>query len=167
MMLQKIKPWLVLAVIFVLGVATGISLTIGLGPRFTHPPGVQQMKNRMLMGLTHRLNLTAEQQAKVDPILTAAESQIQTIHRDEVGHISHIMEGVKTQILPILTPEQQTELQKMEKEMESQRDRMFPGHMHSWMKPEPPRPPGDFPHPNGPPPQSGPTDTPPGPPPQK
>jgi Spy/CpxP family protein refolding chaperone len=166
MTLLKIKPWLVLTLIFVLGVATGISLTVGLGSPFMHAPGAQQMKNRMLMGLTHRLNLTPDQQAKIDPILTAAESQIQTIHRDEVGRISHIMEGVKTQILPILTPEQQMELQKMEKEMEKQRDRMFPGHMRPWRQSAPPPPPGGAP-PNGPPPQSGPTDAPSGPPPQK
>jgi Spy/CpxP family protein refolding chaperone len=149
----KIKPWLILALIFVLGVVTGVSLTVGLGPHFMRPPGAQQMKKRMLMGLTHRLNLTADQQARIDPILANAETQIQALHRDEVGRISRIMETVNTQILPLLTPEQQTELQKMRKEMEGQRDRMFPGHMRPWMQPgQPPPPAGGTPPPNGPPP---------------
>ena len=38
------KPWLVLVLIFLAGVGTGILLTVGLGPRLMHPPGVQIMK---------------------------------------------------------------------------------------------------------------------------
>jgi len=146
MTFQKIKPWLVLALIFILGVVTGISLTIGLGPRFMHRPGMP-MKGRLLMGLTHRLNLTADQQAKIDPILTDAENQIQSVHRDEIGRITRIMETANNQILPILTPEQKPGLLKIEKEMERERDRMMPGHMRPWMMQ-----PGQPPHMMSPPP---------------
>lgn len=127
----KLWSWLVLALIFLLGVATGVSLTIGLSPHFTHLPGARQMKEQMLKDLTHRLNLTPDQQAKVQPILADVATQMQTVHRDEVGRISQIMEKANSQIAAILTPEQQTELQTMQKEMESKRDWMAPGHMHS------------------------------------
>lgn len=162
----KLKPWLILALIFVLGAATGVSLTIGLGPRFSHPPGAQQMKNRMLMGLTHRLNLTSDQQAKIDPIVTSIQSQIQQVHREEVGRISRIMEAANTQILPLLNSDQQAELQKMEKEMESQhdRDRTSAGHLHSHMQSESSE---DSSPPNGAAPKNAPPEPPPGPPPQK
>jgi len=139
---QNLKLWLVLTLIFMLGVATGVSLTISLTPHFRHPPGTQQMKRHMLMALTHRLNLTPEQQAKVQPILTDMATQMQALHRDEVGRASQIMEKTTSQISTILTPEQQTEMQKMEQEMNSDRDRMMPGHMHFWkqsgMQPMPP-----------------------------
>ena len=163
MTLPKIKPWVALTLIFVLGMATGASLTIGLAPRFEHRMGMQQMKNRLLMNLSHRLNLTTDQQAKIDPILTDAQNQIQSVHRDEVGRITRIMEAANNQILPILTPEQKPGLLKIEKEMESQRDRMAPGHMRPWMQPGQPPPmgpgpaqmpppsPGDIPPPGNPP----------------
>jgi hypothetical protein len=148
MTLLRIKPWLILTLIFILGVGTGISLTIGLGAHFRHPPGAQQMKNRMLTGLTRRLNLTAAQQAKIAPMLTSTVTQIKSVHQEEVRRIYPIMEAMRAQIMPILTPEQQTELQKMASERDA---RMLPGHMRSWEHSEPPpSPPEDFPHTNGP-----------------
>lgn len=132
MIAQQLKLWLVLALIFLLGVATGVSLTIGMSPRFRHSPGAQQMKARMLMSLTRRLNLTPDQQTRIQPILADIAMQMQAVHREEVGRISQIMEKADSQMASILTPEQQTELQRMQKEMESERDRMAPGHMHPW-----------------------------------
>ena len=152
----KLKPWLVLALIFVLGVATGVSLTIGMGYRIMHRPGAQ-MKNRLMMGLTHRLNLTADQQAKIDPILTTAEGQIQQVHHDEIGRIARIMATANDQILPILTPEQKPGLLKIEREMERERDRMAPGRMHPWMmQPGQPSPMGPGPMQMPPPPENSP-----------
>ncbi len=118
----KIKPWLVLALIFVLGMVTGGALTFVLGPHFLHPPGARDMRTHWMRHLTERLNLTADQQAKIDPILTEAGNQLQAVHRDEVGRVSQIMEKANTEIATILTPGQQTLLQAMQKEM----------HMKSW-----------------------------------
>ncbi len=75
--------------------------------------------------LTHDLNLTADQQAKIQPILTDAETKIQALHREEVGHGAEIIKGADDQILPLLTPEQKDKLQKLE----SEREKMFSGHM--------------------------------------
>jgi len=152
---QNWKQWLVLALIFILGAATGASLTIGLTPRFNHPPGAQQMKKRLLMTLTHRLNLTPEQQAKVQPILADLATQMQTVHRDEVARATQIMEKATNQIKAILTPEQQAQMQTMQQEMESERDRMTPGRARSRMQPYfPPggMPPDGMPSPPTPPP---------------
>jgi Spy/CpxP family protein refolding chaperone len=129
---MKLKPWLVLALIFVVGMATGGALTVVLAPHFRHAPGPQQVKGRWLMQLTRKLNLTSEQQAKIEPILTDADSQIQSMRQDQAERLSQIIVKTNRQIATILTPEQQTELQKMEKEMDQNRDKMFPGRMRPW-----------------------------------
>jgi Spy/CpxP family protein refolding chaperone len=124
-MSSKLKPWLALSVIFIAGILTGAALTVGLGSHFLHPPGEQQMKRHWMTHLTERLNLTADQQAKIQPILADAATKIQSLHRDEVERGSQIIKGIDDQISPILTPEQKVELQKME----SEREKMFSGHM--------------------------------------
>jgi len=123
------KPWLVLVLIFLAGLGTGILLTVGLGSHFRHLPGPQMMKRHWMAHLTARLNLTADQQTKIDPILTAATNQLQKLHHDEMGQASQIMASVNSQISALLTPDQQAKLQ----QLESERDREFSGHGHPWM----------------------------------
>jgi Spy/CpxP family protein refolding chaperone len=129
--LQRLKPWLVLAVIFLAGIVTGSSLTVAWSSHFFQPPGAQQMKSRWLAHLTERLKLSPDQQAKIEPILTDADNQIQSFHHEEMEHMAQIMEKTNNQIAAILTPDQQVELQKMMKEFQANRehDRMFSGHM--------------------------------------
>ncbi len=129
MTLLTIKPWLALALIFVLGTVTGVSLTIGLRPYFAPPMGMPQMKSQLEAKLTQRLGLTPDQQARIDPILTDQQKQIQGVRREEFGRIAKIVEDSNKQILPILTAGQQTEFQRIEKEMENQREQRM-GRMH-------------------------------------
>ncbi len=147
-MSPKLKPWLFLASIFVAGAMTGSALTIALASHFMHPPGMQQMKSRWMAHLTERLNLTADQQAKIEPILANSENQLQAARKDNFDKVSQIFQRANAQIAAILTPDQQVALEKMSKEMENHRDQMFPGHMHAWGdqhdgpgQPPPPPPP--------------------------
>jgi len=125
-MSSRLKPWLLLAVIFIVGIVTGAALTIGLGSHFMHPPGEQQMRSHWMAQLVQRLNLTADQQAKIQPIVTDAETKIQSLHRDEVDRGSQIFKAAHDQISALLTPEQNVELQKLE----SDREKRFSEHMH-------------------------------------
>ena len=127
-MSSLLKPWLVLVVIFIVGVVTGSALTIGLGSHFIHPPGEQQITHHWMTHLIQRLNLTTDQQAKIEPILADAETKLQSVHRDEVEHGSQIFKAANDQISALLTPEQKVELQKMEAE----REKMFSGHIRPW-----------------------------------
>jgi Spy/CpxP family protein refolding chaperone len=127
-MSSQFKPWLLLAVIFIVGVLTGSALTIGLAPHFRHPPGAQQMRRLWMAQLVQRLNLTTDQQAKIQPIVADAETRIQSLHRDEVERGSQIFKAAHDQISALLTPGQQAELQKME----SERKKRFSDHMRSW-----------------------------------
>jgi hypothetical protein len=147
-MSSKLKPWLLLAVIFVVGVVTGSALTIGLGPHiwhFVHPQEQHDMKKHWMEHLTHGLNLTLDQQAKIQPILADAEAKIQSVHHDEMERGAQIFQSVHAQISALLTPDQQVLWQKME----SDREKMFSGHMRPWGTP-PPGGPGDMHHPGGP-----------------
>ena len=83
--MTQLKPLLLLACIFVVGIVTGSSLTSGLSSHWNQPNGEQQMKARWMNHLTKGLNLTPDQQTKIEPILTDAENQIQAVHQDEVG----------------------------------------------------------------------------------
>jgi Spy/CpxP family protein refolding chaperone len=130
------KPWLVLALIFLAGVGTGILLTVGLGPHFMHPPGPQMMKRHWMSHLTEKLGLTADQQAKIEPIVTDATNQLEALHHDETDRASKIMESVNSQISALLTPDQQAKLQ----QLESERQKEFSGHMHPWGRPGGPPP---------------------------
>jgi Spy/CpxP family protein refolding chaperone len=83
------------------------------------------MRHHWLTHLSQRLNLTAEQQAKIEPILNDAANQIQALHRDEVERIAKIMDSANQQIEPLLTPAQQEQL----KQIRSERQHAFSGHM--------------------------------------
>jgi Spy/CpxP family protein refolding chaperone len=115
---QILKPWVVLALIFLAGTATGSLLTVGLGPRFFPPPpvGIPGMKQHWMTHLTKRLDLTADQQAKIEPIVANAVDKLQALHHDEMDQAAQIMESVNKQITPLLTPDQKTKLQRLESE---------------------------------------------------
>ena len=157
-MSPTVKPWLLLGGIFLIGVVTGGVLVMGLGPRFIHPSlqSARGMKVHWMESLTKRLNLTADQQAKIQPILTDADTKFQALIHDERQHGSQIFKDADDQISALLTPDQQVELKKMEAE----REKMFSGHMRQKdgkfghdgpdkpaPPPQPPPPPTDKPLP--------------------
>jgi Spy/CpxP family protein refolding chaperone len=124
----QIKPWLLLALIFIVGIVTGSALTILLRPHFERQPGGgSQMKTHLLERLNKKLDLTADQQAKIDPIISDAVSQAQKLHHDEMAHMRDIMETANRQISTLLTPDQQTKLQALQAEDQKE----FSRHMHN------------------------------------
>jgi Spy/CpxP family protein refolding chaperone len=152
MTLKAARPWLIVALIFLLGAITGSLLTIAFGPR-PKPPGAQQMGNHWMMHLTERLKLSDDQQAKIRPLVMEAEQQIEQAHREDVDNISKIMQETNAKIAEVLQPDQRAAL----KEMENERERMFWRHLHGSHGP------GDFhrPEEDSPPPVPPPTNAPP------
>ena len=124
-MSSKLKPWLVLGLIFAIGILTGSELTVDLPSYFARPADEQQMKQHWMSHLVRRLKLTADQQAQILPILAAAEVKIQSLHRDEVQRGSEIIKQANDQMTPCLTPVQVVELQRMETE----REKLFADHI--------------------------------------
>ncbi len=130
-MSAKVKSWLLLGGIFAIGIVTGVALTVGIGPHFMRPPGAQEMRERWMMMLSKRLELTPDQQAKIEPILTDAENKIQALHHEEVMHGSEIIRTANDQIAAVLTADQKVKLQ----QLEAERQKMFWGRLHSWGPP--------------------------------
>jgi Spy/CpxP family protein refolding chaperone len=127
-MMNKLKPWLLMGGIFVIGVVTGGALSFGLGAHFMHGPMDNRDMNKHWMAhLTKELNLTADQQAKIQPILADADVRFHALFRDEKQQGAQIFRETDDKIAAVLTPDQEAELKKMEAE----REKMFPGHRHS------------------------------------
>ena len=68
-----------------------------------------------LRGLTDKLNLTTDQQTKVQPILDATKPQIATIHQEALQKMKTVIDGALSQIRPLLTPEQQQKFDAIQK----------------------------------------------------
>jgi Spy/CpxP family protein refolding chaperone len=68
-----------------------------------------------LGGLTDELNLTAEQQTKVQPILDAAKPQIVAIHQEAMQKTQTVIDSTLSQIRPMLTADQQKKLDAVQK----------------------------------------------------
>jgi Spy/CpxP family protein refolding chaperone len=82
--------------------------------------------------------LTAEQEKKVGPIVETTSAKLEAIRVETAERVRTVMEDSKREIAPLLTPEQQTKLDKLDKE---HRKMM----VHHGFLPGPP--PSDQPHP--------------------
>src|SRR6266704_1213905 len=60
--------------------------------------------------LTEGLDLTPDQQAKVQPIIDRAKPQIAAIQREARQKMKTMMDSTMSQIRPLLTPDQQKKL---------------------------------------------------------
>lgn len=72
-----------------------------------HQFGMQQ--------LTKSLNLTADQQTKIQPLFDQAKPQIMAIHQDAMQKTKAIMDKTMAQIRPMLTADQQTKFDAIQK----------------------------------------------------
>ena len=68
-----------------------------------------------LRGITEKLDLTADQQTKVQPILDAAKPQITAIHQEAMQKAKGVIDSSLSQIRPLLTADQQKKLDAVQK----------------------------------------------------
>ena len=68
-----------------------------------------------LRGLTKQLELTSDQQTKVQPILDAAKPQLAAIHQEAMQKTKGVIDSSLTQIRPLLTADQQKKLDAIQK----------------------------------------------------
>jgi len=64
--------------------------------------------------MTKTLNLTPEQQAKVQPILDQAKPQLQAIHQEAMTKSKAVLDNAMSQIRPLLTADQQKKADSMQ-----------------------------------------------------
>src|SRR6184192_410345 len=74
--------------------------------------------------LTKSLNLTPDQQSKVQPLIDQARPQIIAIHKDAMEKTHAIMDKTMSQIRPILTPDQQKKFDDLQKARQDIRNAM-------------------------------------------
>src|SRR5205085_9495516 len=74
--------------------------------------------------LTKSLDLTADQQAKVQPLLDQARPQIIAIHKDAMEKAHAIIDKTRSQIRPLLTPDQQKKFDDLQKARQDMRNAM-------------------------------------------
>ena len=85
-------------------------------------PGRWHGQGFSLQHLTKTLNLTSDQQAKVQPILDQAKPQIIAIHKDAMQKTQAVMASTMSQIRPLLTSEQQTKFDALQKARQDMRN---------------------------------------------
>jgi periplasmic protein CpxP/Spy len=74
-----------------------------------------------LARMTKTLDLTAEQQAKIGPILEQAKPQIVAARHEARQKIQTIRDSIRSQIRPLLTPPQQQKFDAIRKAREDMR----------------------------------------------
>ena len=72
--------------------------------------------------MTRNLDLTPEQQAKIQPIIDQARPQIVAIHEEAKQKSKAVRDNTVAQIRPILTPEQQQKFDALQKAREDMRN---------------------------------------------
>ena len=68
-----------------------------------------------LQRITEKLDLTSDQETKVQPIIEGAKPQIDAIHQDARQKMKTVMDSTLSQIRPLLTPDQQKKLDDIQK----------------------------------------------------
>ena len=91
---------------------------MGQGPGAPHRMAMSP--DQRLQHLTQKLNLTADQQQKIKPILEQEQQQVQTLHQDtsisqqdKWGKMQQIRQGTNDQIKSVLNPDQQQKFTQM------------------------------------------------------
>jgi hypothetical protein len=89
----------------------GFAIAQAEGPGMAHCRG----HGFALEHLTKTLNLTADQQSKVQPIVDQARPQIVAIHKDAMQKTQTVISNAASQIRPLLNPDQQKKLDDLQK----------------------------------------------------
>ncbi|HEX8899040.1 MAG TPA: hypothetical protein VF751_10100 [Chthoniobacterales bacterium] len=97
------------------------------------PPHSGDVPDRMREHLRRTLDLTAEQEKKIGPIVDATSAKLESIRVETAERVRVVMEESKKEVAPLLTPEQQKKLDNLESE-----HRKMMMH-HGFLPPPPPK----------------------------
>jgi Spy/CpxP family protein refolding chaperone len=139
----KWKLALAFLLVFVAGGATGAFFGVHHLKHhvFLGPPHSGDVGYRMREHLKRALDLTPDQEKKIAPIVDATSTKLETIRVETAERVRTVMDDSKRDVAPLLTPEQQKKLEKLE----SQHRKMM---LHHGFEPAPP--PKDKPPPPAP-----------------
>jgi hypothetical protein len=120
----RMKLALMLGAMFLLGAISGVALVIFFHPPFFPPPKRGEIQVHMMNFLTHRLQLTADQQEKIKPMAADFAIQVEALHAQSMKQFAQLASTNDSRIAEVLTPQQKAELDQLTK----QRDEDFQKH---------------------------------------
>ena len=116
--MKKLKPWLLIFVVFFAGVVVGV-----VGTRIAVRKILQRvaanpdlMRARIERDLASNLKLTPEQRAQAHDILVNSQNKIRELRSEFQPRFLEILNDAESQISEKLTPEQREKLQQFLKE---------------------------------------------------
>jgi hypothetical protein len=117
-MMKKLKPWLVIALVFVAGFAAGVVVARGVTRHFvrTAIANPDHMRDLIERSLTARLKLDQPQQRKVHDILIDSQKQLRELRSEFAPRFEAILTNAATQISTTLTEEQKTRFEQFRAE---------------------------------------------------
>ena len=87
-----------------------------------HGRGHRGHRGNPLEHMTRNLDLTPEQQTKIQPIIDQTKPQIAAIRQEAMQKAKTVRENTVSQLRPLLTPEQQQKFDAMQKAREDMRN---------------------------------------------
>lgn len=119
--MQKLKIGLVIALIYVAGVATGVVANRAVVRHMVASAvqNPQRIKVLIEKRLTRRLKLDPSQQTKVEQILNQTQNDLRSLRQDFAPRFQAIMLETQSEISAVLTPEQRQRFEKLREENRS------------------------------------------------
>lgn len=116
--MKSLKPWLLLVLVFFVGVFFGVAGTRLAVRRVVreamlHPARMQMVIERRL---NRKLDLDPTQRAKLDGILSEARGRLDAIRHEVRPEVALVFSNANQQISALLTPEQLARYQKIKEE---------------------------------------------------
>jgi len=122
------KPWKVILAftgIFLAGILVGSLVTLRWGVnRVHHLPGGDQMGREMMQRLTSQLDLTAEQQDKIRPIVDRTADELRELRRTAQRASAAALVRMHNEVAPLLTPAQKIKLDELDAKQRERWDRL-------------------------------------------
>jgi len=102
--MNRVRPWLLLVLVFVAGMGVGMMGTRAVARYLIINPGV--IGAQLERDLFRELNLTPEQRVKAQKIFAHTQEQLRALRGETQGRVRTILESSNEEIAAILTPEQ-------------------------------------------------------------
>ena len=125
LIMKRIKPWLVLALVFIAGLVLGVVATRIAVRKFVQTAITQpdKLRDRIELRMSRRLALTPEQREKVHTALRQAQERIQALRAENQPRFNLILTDTRDDIAAVLTPEQKEKFAQFRRENQQ----LFPG----------------------------------------
>jgi hypothetical protein len=126
---RKRRRWLAAVLVFfvfIAGMLCGAGLTIAMAVHrlryaIHHP---EEVPARITAMLDKRLHFSAEQQTKVESLIAERQAHLQNIRREVQPQVQSELDGLRSDISALLTPDQQEKW-----------DRLYTEAIRTWMPP--------------------------------